>query len=233
MLDPEFSVLSEWDFENMVCEFYKTDSVKSKSSKEYSLVGVRIKAARRWEAHIGHMLVTFCMFSLGLGTFAQGFDGDELGNRLSYCVTLLLADVATIQLLFDNLPNIPYWTLFDLYIYTCFGFLSAVTGWTAWCGAFGQFWQDLDDYVFGFCSFFWLVVQAVYIMRAMRQRRQERLKLNMTSLELDEHFFKDSKTDRDRRAIAVVWNKDNVGATDSDEYGMYVKGSRKDKQEKN
>ena len=40
----------------------------------------------------------------------------NIGNRLSYCVTLLLADVATLQLLFDNLPNIPYWTLFDLYM---------------------------------------------------------------------------------------------------------------------
>ena len=212
----------------MVCEFYKTDKIKSKSSKEYALVSVRIKASRRWEAHVGHMLVTFCMFTLGLGTFAQqGLDGEELGNRLSYCVTLLLADVATLQLLFDNLPNIPYWTLFDVYIYSCFAYLFSVTLWTALCGVWNNTLSELDDEMFVVAGFVWLASHILFLWRAIYDRRIERTKLDMTSVELDEHF-KNSKTDRDRRAIAVIWNKDNLGSTDDDLYGMYVKGIRKD-----
>jgi len=54
----------------------------------------------------------------------------DLGDRLGYCVTFLLADVATLQLLFDQLPNIPYLTFLDLYTYICFLFLFAITIWS-------------------------------------------------------------------------------------------------------
>ena len=89
MLDPQFSVLSEWDLENIVCEFGHTDPIKSKASKTYALASIHIKSSRRWEAHLGMMIVTLCMFSLGIGTFAQGLEGEGL-LCLCLCVHIFL-----------------------------------------------------------------------------------------------------------------------------------------------
>ena len=227
MLDPEFSVLAEWDFEGLLCEFAKTDRIKSKSDKEYSLVSVRIKTSRRWEAHIGQMIVTVCMFTLGLGAFAQGLKGEELGNRLGYCVTLLLADVATLQLLFDNLPNIPYWTIFDFYIYACFVFLFAVTIWSCIGGVFLSDSDDdsADDLAFFVCLGFYTLAHVCFVIWSYYARRAERGKLRMTSQQLAD-FFKDTMIDRDRRAITIPWEPQDL-PHDKENWGVYCMGKKK------
>ena len=225
MLDPEFSVLAEWDFEGLLCEFDKTDRIKSKSNKEYSLVSVRVKTSRRWEAHIGQMIVTICMFTLGLGAFSQGLEGEELGNRLGYCVTLLLADVATLQLLFDNLPNIPYWTIFDFYIYTCFVFLFTVTIWSCIAGAFFHRRDLYDNVVFFIALGFYLISHVCFGIWSVYARKDERTKLTMTSQQLDD-FFKDTMIDRDRRAITVPWEPQDLPNT-TENWGVYCMGKKK------
>ncbi len=63
---------------------------------------------------------------LGLCTFAIPFE-ENVGERLGYSVTLLLADVATLQLVETQMPKIPYWTILDYFMYGCFLYLVALT----------------------------------------------------------------------------------------------------------
>jgi len=205
LLDPAFSVLSEWHLENLVTEFGYTDPLKSKSLRCYSLVSIHIKSSRRWEAHLGMIIVTFCMFSLGLGTFAQSCEPEALGERLSFCVTFLLADVATLQLMFNQLPNIPYWTILDFYIYTSFIFLFTITIWSCFAGA--NHYSDRVDYI-AFWVFLavYIVIHVGYLTNSIYYRRRERSKLTMTSEELEE-YFGDDRSAMDRRAISNGWDE--------------------------
>lgn len=205
LLDPQFSVLSEWQLENLVSEFSFTDPLKSKSLRCYSLVSIHIKACRRWEAHIGMIIVIFCMFSLGLGTFAQSVEPDFLGERLGFCVTFLLADVATLQLMFVQLPTIPYWTILDFYIYTSFIFLFIVTIWSCFAGANHHVLADWDYVAFYIFLSIYLIIHLFYILLSIYHRRREKAKLTMTNSQLFKYFQRQTSIN-DKRAISNTWD---------------------------
>ncbi|ETO27165.1 hypothetical protein RFI_09965 [Reticulomyxa filosa] len=123
-LDGQFSVLSEWILKRVVIEFKQTDKTRSRGTRTYSIVAIHIKASRKWNTRAGEILLTFCMMTMGLGAFAMDTSSDNLGNRLIFAITLLLADVTSLQLLIQQLPNIPYWTEMVL----CVFFLSVYAG---------------------------------------------------------------------------------------------------------
>ena len=218
LLDPQFSVLSEWYLENLVTEFGFTDPLKSKSLRCYSIVSVHIKASRRWETHVGMIIVTFCMFSLGLGTFSQGVGADQLGERLGFCVTFLLADVATMQFMFGHLPLIPYWTILDFYIYSSFIFLFLITIWSCLAGAIDRFEEidsdgrnsdSRDSIAFWVFTTIHITLHVAYVSFSIYYRARERSKLNMTSAEL-EAYFDGERSMADRRAISNTWDQQNL-----------------------
>jgi len=213
LLDPQFSVLSEWYLENLVTEFGYTDPLKSKALRCYSLVSIHIKASRRWEAHLGMIVVTFCMFSLGLGTFAQSASPEQLGERLGFCVTFLLADVATLQLLFIHLPNIPYWTILDFYIYTSFIFLFTITIWSCLAGAnyddFDHVMDRIDNIAFWVFLTMYIIMHIGYVSFSFYYRRRERSKLTMNESELTK-YFEGERSHSDRRAISNTWNQNAI-----------------------
>mmetsp|Transcript_9951 Transcript_9951/g.8944 ORF Transcript_9951/g.8944 Transcript_9951/m.8944 type:complete len:534 (+) Transcript_9951:61-1662(+) len=234
LLDPQFSVLSEWYLENLVTEFGFTDPLKSKSLRCYSLVSIHIKASRRWEAHVGMIIVTFCMFSLGLGTFSQSVEPDVLGERLGFCVTFLLADVATLQLMFVHLPNIPYWTILDFYIYTSFIFLFAVTIWSCFAGANYESLDDWDHIAFWVFLSMYIIIHLAYISFSIYYRTREKGKLNMTNSELHD-YFKGQRSITDRRAISNAWDQSSLQQC-NDDYdneitGLFFQGAKLERDE--
>jgi len=231
LLDPQFSVLSEWYLENLVTEFGYTDPLKSKSLRCYSIVSVHIKASRRWEAHVGMIIVTFCMFALGMGSFSMSASPDQLGERLGFCVTFLLADVATLQLMFDHLPLIPYWTILDYYIYSSFIFLFLITIWSCAAGAIDagrETWltylehmsdedtRMMDHIAFWVFLFIFLSMHFGYIGSSVYHRRRERAKLTMTTDELSRHF-EGEKSAADRRAISNTWDPASLEPAEDEE----------------
>jgi len=243
LLDPQFSVLSEWFLENLVTEFGFTDPLKSKSLRCYSIVSVHIKASRRWEAHVGMIIVTFCMFTLGLGTFSQGTSPEQLGERLGFCVTFLLADVATLQLMFDHLPLIPYSTILDYYVYSSFIFLFLITMWSCVAGAIDsgrETWLEdsplfaamdddemrkVDHVAFWVFLGIFLVMHLGYIGISFFNRRKERSKLNMTTAQLA-RYFEGEKSAADRRAISNTWHPESLLAADTANESKYSKNQR-------
>ena len=152
-------------------------------------------------------MVTYCMFSLGLGTFAQTVEPEGLGERLGFCVTFLLADVATLQLMFVHLPNIPYWTILDFYIYTSFIFLFTITIWSCLAGANHGVFEDGVDYVaFWVFLALYIIIHIAYVSFSVYYRRRERSKLTMCASELEEYFGGD-RSASDRRAISNGWDE--------------------------
>jgi len=181
--DPQFSVTSEWKIRNVIAEFYLSDPKDSRSLQSYPMIAIRIKASRVWASYLNEFVITFCMFGLGLGTFALGVDPGDLGSRLAYCVVFLLADVSTLQLLASKLPEIQYMTLLDAYTFSCFLFLFSVTIWSCLAGAVDVF-APYDYVAFWiFFSTFWLY-QGIFYFMAWRSRQWERIKLVKTGEEL-------------------------------------------------
>ena len=95
-LDPEFSVLQEWSLTGVIAEFGLTHPQISKSKAIYPIVSIQLKARRNWRAYQGIITLTFCIYLLGLCAFGMELeDAESFGNRLSFCVTFMLADVAS------------------------------------------------------------------------------------------------------------------------------------------
>jgi len=161
---------------------------------------------------------------LGLGTFSLDVQ-EELGERLSFCVTFLLADVATLQLMFQQLPNIPYWTVMDMYMYGCFLFLFVITIWTCLAGAF-EFLGERDKLFFFISGGIWLLCQLSFVGKALQQRREEKKKLSMSDRELDD-FFGNRNSACDRRSITNEWNGDVAFEEQRDEKTLCWKNGKK------
>ena len=131
------------------------------------------------------------MFTLGLCTFVQGLDNDEsIGNRLGYAVTLILADIATVQLVFANTQFIGYWTILDYYIYSCFTFLYLVIVWSAVAIALvdSEHVNDVDFIMFWVFAGACFLLHCYFVYQARSTYKKERTKLDMTSRELMVYF---------------------------------------------
>jgi len=186
-LDSHFSSVNEWVLENLLAEFKFSHPRHSKSLKSYPVMYVRIKASRKWRTYLTLLVITLFMSALGLGAFALPLRPDELGNRLNYCVIFLLADVSTIQLVFEKLPRIQYTTIMEEYTISCFFFLVAITGWSCVAGAY-EYGSRHDHLAFIVFLTIFLVFQAFTVLRAAGFQRWEREKLTKSSTEL-KHYI--------------------------------------------
>ena len=126
---------------------------------------------------------------MGLGSFS--IPAEDAGERLGYCITLLLAEVVSMQWAFSLLPNVPYETLIDQYIYGSFKFLFAITVYSILiCGIFydvfdGLFNKSIEfwDYHFGIGALVICVVwQIRFFIIAILARIQEKEHLKETTI---------------------------------------------------
>jgi len=179
ILDQQYFTSKEWNLENILTEFFYSDPKESKGMYMYPVLAVRIKAARVWASYSTEFGITFCMSVLGLGTFALSLDQSDLGNRLSYCVVFLLADVGTLQLVGQGLPKVPYMTILDQYTIFCFLFLFQVTVWSCVAGAVPDL-ANLDTIVFWLAFAWFLAMQFFFVGKSWSSRRSEREKLTKT-----------------------------------------------------
>ena len=78
-VDARFSMIGEWWVPGVVIEFQH--SGLSKTGQAYPGMSLLIKAERKWHTHMANLLITFCMYFLGIGMFAIAVEG--LSNCLS------------------------------------------------------------------------------------------------------------------------------------------------------
>ncbi|ETO21077.1 hypothetical protein RFI_16130, partial [Reticulomyxa filosa] len=215
-LDPQFSVLSEWELEKLLVEFKQTEKSHSRGERTYSVIAVHIKASRKWDTRVGDILVTFCMFTMGLGTFAMGVSEQELGNRLQFAVTLMLADVASLQLLVQQLPSIPYWSEMDFYMYSCFFYLFLITCWSSIAGMFASSFQNADWYARIFFLVLWFLTNVIFVVRAYIVYHQERASLDYTEAQL-KRFYQSRRSVNDRTTIHCNFTLNDVEEQQEDD----------------
>eukprot|EP01083_Nonionella_stella_P179832 639562_1 len=124
-IDPRYSVIDEWDLDTAILEFGDAQAVTSRSQSSYAMIVLRLKVKRRWKVFFANIvLLMACLSLLALTTFS--LDADEMGDRLSLLITLILTAVAFNYVVFSSLPNVPYLTFMDKYILGSYAFLVAL-----------------------------------------------------------------------------------------------------------
>ena len=159
----------------------------------------------------------------------------EIGDRLGYAMTLVLADVATLQLMFDSMPNIPYETFMDKYCYTCFIFLVIETIYCCFAGYGGEkvLGATIDSYVMvGFFAAF-LMIHIGMLIYVGRRRVKEREKLWMTSDDIKEFYKLDpSETSTDVPHCECKWDSaDSLHPTRNCIYAKHFPGQTEEEEE--
>lgn len=120
-------------------------------------------------------MVSFLLFWVGLGAFSFGID--ECGDRLNYSIAVLLAEVVNIQWAFDTLPNIPYLSLIEKYIFFSFLWLFIISFYSMTVCYFelhiaGLDSQDFDAYASIIVFIASLIVQFWFYYSANTSRKQ-------------------------------------------------------------
>merc|ERR1712083_818989 len=126
-INPRYSVIGEWDMESARIEFGSTNPNSSRAGTAYPTMILRLKMQRRWKVFMWNVvLVMMCIEFLTLTAFKLDIEEGEAANRMGLCMIMVLTAIAFLQLVTARLPNLPYLTFIDWYIYSSYIFLVAV-----------------------------------------------------------------------------------------------------------
>jgi len=190
-IDPRYSVITEWDMESARIEFGSSDPSKSRGGATYSQIILRLKMQRRWEVFMWNVVFMMaCIEALTLTMFKMDIEKEEGGDRLGLGVIMVLTAIAFLQVVRARLPNVPYLTLLDWYVYLSFLFLIAMVLETAivhecWL-SFADFDANkVDNPFFVFCMVYLFLYHVFFAFYSWWSRREEKKKLVMSSDEIE------------------------------------------------
>ena len=180
----------------------------------YSQVNLAVKLERIPQAYFFRM-VLFLMLLTAASLISFSIEIIDSGaDRISYLITLLLTAVAYQFAILQDLPKVPYLTLFDKYIMQTFFFIFAMLVESAVCMRHMDEWgEDVDNvcnYIF-WCIF--VLVQLGFVVVTMRARVYETGKLRVCASDMNKYsdkkrnaskFVKMTKFGRERNSIKVV-----------------------------
>ena len=139
------------------------------------------------------VLVMMCIEFLTLTAFKLDIEEGEAADRMGLCMIMVLTAIAFLQLVTARLPNVPYLTFIDWYIYSSYVFLLAVMIETAVLHAIyhgddsGEFnARETDNIFFLVCLVYLLVYHLAFAIRAWFVRTAEKAKLVMDSDRIDD-----------------------------------------------
>mmetsp|Transcript_39528 Transcript_39528/g.63241 ORF Transcript_39528/g.63241 Transcript_39528/m.63241 type:complete len:600 (+) Transcript_39528:41-1840(+) len=179
-IDPRYSVIDEWDLESARIEFGATNAGSSRSSTTYPMIILRLKMKRRWQVFMWKIVVLMlCIEALAITCFALD-PVDEASDRLGLSITLVLTAVAFLHVVKSGLPNVPYLTFLDYYVYSGYLFLMAIMVETAFFAGLDIDVEN-DNRFMLFCIVYQIVYHLFFFFMSFRVRRGEKLKLVMDS----------------------------------------------------
>jgi len=125
-----------------------------------------------------------CLSFLSLTAYSVNVNSN-IGTRLNLLITLVLTAVAFSYVVFDNLPKVPYQTILDKYILSCYFFMVCGMIESAIVGLITH--GNHIDY-----AFFWISLVAaigyhlLFVWIAINARKKEEEKLSLSSDEVEQ-----------------------------------------------
>merc|ERR1712087_657700 len=134
-----------------------------------------------------------CIEFLTLTAFKLDIEAGESADRMNLCMIMVLTAIAFLQVVSAKLPNLPYLSFIDWYIYGSYIFLVAVMIETSILHAMnihdesGDFdCNRVDMGFFWFSVIYLLVYHVFFAFWGYYQRAEEKAKLVMDSDQIDE-----------------------------------------------
>merc|ERR1712228_910646 len=111
--DKTWDSMTDWDILGIDASVITIPYQSHYVGQSYELVVLRVQVARKWKG-IVYRLIMWLLF-LGIMSWSTfGVDSENIGERLSYAVTMALTVVAFQFIISDNLPQVSYMTLLDI-----------------------------------------------------------------------------------------------------------------------
>ena len=184
-VDQNFADLPEWNHHPPICDFVLSDKSRSARNYQFSSMILSLKVSRQYMSHIQRIVslnffITACQFSI----FTIEPEKESLSDRLSISFTLVLTALVFMFVVEGRLPNVPFLTLLDTYIYSSFYLMMFMT-----LGSVIVIIMLTDDeervkwnrFTF-YCSFFlFALLQVWFALASKLRRRKEKLKLGLSS----------------------------------------------------
>eukprot|EP00658_Telonema_sp_P-2_P076456 TRINITY_DN6695_c0_g2_i1.p1 TRINITY_DN6695_c0_g2~~TRINITY_DN6695_c0_g2_i1.p1 ORF type:complete len:447 (+),score=125.23 TRINITY_DN6695_c0_g2_i1:106-1446(+) len=208
-------------------EFTCTPSSESATGQSYTKVVFRMFVSRKSSVWLTNTVFPLTMItSLCFTQFA--IPSTDVADRLSVSSTLLLSLVAMKYTVSDKLPDIPYLTTLDLYLFMCMFFTVASGMESAFLTCFNEEHRaEIDTVVFACGLIIWVVVNLVFyteigmrnamlrsgdwVERSWGHRRVwKRLTNVVTSLRSDP------------KCVMSILDLNNDGVVDQEELGQYI-----------
>ena len=182
-IDSTYSVLNDWIVDSVYLSF--DHRLHGRGDKSLAFIELRINLRRKWQSYLWRQFFFEFFFSgVGLMSFAIHYD---LSDRLLLLVTLLLTMVAFSLFLDDKIPNVPYLTYLEKYIFINYAFLAyllcvSIYSYYGEISTIKVFWWSLT--VFG-------IVQFIFGVYGWYSRWFEMVKVNCPSLERKQYMNKE------------------------------------------
>lgn len=119
-LPERLSSSNEWEFMKSAYTVLPND----KSNSQFNRLVISFRMKRNYISYLIKICLIMCIISLLSNGLFSLSPSDQLGDRLSYGVTLLLTDAAYILVISSSVPVLPYLTIIEKYIITNFCYIS-------------------------------------------------------------------------------------------------------------
>lgn len=116
----QVSSLPEWTFDQCLVEFVLSDPAQSSRGDRYSTCTLNCKLVRKWKSYIKRVNVMMAAISCTQFTVFSLDAVEKQAERLSNSFALMLTGLIFIFVAANSLPNVPYLTQLDEYIYALF-----------------------------------------------------------------------------------------------------------------
>ena len=173
--------IPEWHLEDITNTFITSQGVTSKL--KYYQAHFRLKLRRKYNVYLVNVALWIMLITL-MSFVAFVLKEDMLGDRLAFLITLLLTAVAFRFIVNDMLPNVPYMTYLEKYIFTSFLFIQLLCVQTGIVAYYKLWSYDFICFI-GFVTI-WVLTHIFWIFYAIYVSKKERIKHFLTKGQMDD-----------------------------------------------
>ena len=182
-IDSTYSVLNDWIVDSVFLSF--DHRLHGRGRQSLAFIELRINLRRKWESYLWRQFFFEFFFSaVGLTSFAIHYD---LANRLILLVTLLLTMVAFSLVLDDKIPNVPYLTYLEKFIFMNYAFLAYLL-----CESiFSEYYEVDNMLMFWYSLTIFGILQFIFAVYGWYIRWYEMVKVNCPFHERKQYMNKE------------------------------------------
>mmetsp|Transcript_14426 Transcript_14426/g.26592 ORF Transcript_14426/g.26592 Transcript_14426/m.26592 type:complete len:470 (-) Transcript_14426:52-1461(-) len=217
VINTETFTIAEWELHPPVANFTVNASGDSRSGMQKSEFIFQVKLKRRYHFYV-HRIVILAG-SLTCSSMLSWCIDIERPHRLMLCFTILLTLVAFQLATANKLPQVRYFTLLDIYLVACQRFMMLVA---LQHGVLAKWVKEawIDDMCGVITVVLYVIMQAIWIIVAVRQSKLEDQKLGLNYEELS-HWLAARRQAQNSGTNPMAHNfKLNSRVYTEDKYGL-------------